>query len=47
MFQSYIEGGTKYSQEVERGKDQRGKENVEGIREQDQVWEGIREKCRG
>ena len=29
-----------------RGKGQGG-ENVEGRREHDQVWEGIREKCRG
>jgi hypothetical protein len=40
MFQSFLEGGTKYSQEVEGGRNLGGTEEGVGEKEgQDRVWE--------
>ena len=40
MVQSFLEGGTKSSQEVERGRDLEGRKEGSGGKErQDQVWE--------
>jgi len=40
MLQFFLEGGTKYSQKVEGGRNFGGREEVEGKRGgQDQVWE--------
>jgi hypothetical protein len=46
MIQSYIDGGTKYSREVEGGSDL-GKKEEEGRGVQDQVWKEMGEKYRG
>jgi hypothetical protein len=39
MLQSFLEGKTKYSQEVDGGRDLGGREEGEGERGQNQVWE--------
>jgi hypothetical protein len=39
MLQSFIEGGALYSQEFEGGRDFGRREDVEGKRGKDQVWE--------
>jgi hypothetical protein len=39
MLQSFLEGGTKYSQKVEGGRDLGEEIMVEGGSGQDQVWE--------
>jgi len=46
MIQSFLEGGTKYSQEVEDGNELEGREEGRGEGVEDQGWEDTGMICR-